>query len=80
MKKSTFRIVKSIGIVLFLVLFGALIYFLTKPQADAQKVIALSPETNPEDFEIIAGTTSQRTRIGFDYQKNAEDGTLDTQI
>lgn len=71
MKKSTYRIVKSIGIVLFLILFGVFVFLLTKPQTTEANQIALSPEVDSEDLETFPGIASENKRIGFDYlQKN----------
>jgi len=69
MKKSTYRVVKSIGLFLFLLLFGVVIYLLTKSQFVDQKAVAFSSEPSPQDFEVKPDEGSQQRRLGFDYQR-----------
>jgi hypothetical protein len=70
MKKSTSRIVKSLGIFLFLMLFGVFIFVLTRNQSAERKEIAQSGDPssvdeldNPMEYEPI----------GFTYQGPIED-------
>jgi len=77
MKKSTYRIVKSIGIVLFFILFGVFVFLLIKPQKSETNLVAFSPDVDSEDLEIITGTASEDKRIGFDYLKNTEEENQD---
>lgn len=72
MKKSTYRIVKSIGMVLFLILFGVFVFLLIKPQKNETDQVAFSPEVDSEDLEIFPGTGSENKQIGFDYLQNTE--------
>ena len=71
MKKSTFRIIKSIGIGLFLLFFGVFIYFLINVQGAEQNQMVSSPESGSQKAETLIGTSSQSRAIGFDYQKTS---------
>lgn len=79
MKKSTYRIFKSIGIFLFLLLFGVFIFALSKPQNVEQKELAISPDPDSQEFDVVAANNFQKKPIGFDYQKKIEEGSPDTQ-
>lgn len=73
MNKSTYRIVKSVGLVVFLVLFGVLIYILTKSQKAEQRIVKLIPYPNSVDPEMKIEENSYRSKIGFDYQGESND-------
>lgn len=68
MKKSTFRIVKSIGMFLFLLLFGVLIYALTKTATNEHSELTSSPTSGPQDFAELLNASSENKPIGFEYQ------------
>lgn len=68
MKKSTFRIIKLIGMFLFLLLFGVFIYALTKTEASEHSELAFSPGCSPQDFDGLLNASSENRPIGFEYQ------------
>jgi len=72
MKKSTFRIVKSLGMFLFLLLFGVFIYALTRTVSNEHNESASSPLTGPQDFDALHNAPSENWPIGFEYQKISE--------
>ncbi len=69
MKKSTFRIIKSIGIFLFFVFFGVFIFLLTKPQAAREGEIVSSTDSYDQDSYMSVETSSDNKPIGFEYQR-----------
>lgn len=69
MKKSTYRIIKSIGIGLFLLFFGVFIYFLISPLGAEQNQMGSS--SGSQDPEVLTGNTSPTRSVGFDYQKTS---------
>jgi hypothetical protein len=68
MTKSTFRIVKSIGMFLFLLLFGVFIYAMTKAEANEHNELVFSPGSSQQDFDGILSASSENKPIGFEYQ------------
>jgi hypothetical protein len=74
MKKSTYRILKSLGIFLFLILFGVFIYILTRNQNSERKEIVTS--VDPGSSNELDKPTEHRP-IGFNYQKTIEAGSPD---
>ncbi len=68
MKKSTFRIVRSIGMFLFLLLFGIFIYVLSKAENQEHNDIAFSPRSEPQDFDELLNSHLENRQIGFEYQ------------
>lgn len=73
MNKSTYRVVKSIGLILFLVLFGVFIYVMAKSQKAEQRMVKLIPRPSSGDPEIKIEENSQRQKIGFDYQQKSNE-------
>lgn len=73
MNKSTYRIVKALGLVLFLVLLGVFVYILTKSQKVEERIVKLIPQPNSADPEIKIEENSHRSKIGFDYQGESND-------
>lgn len=69
MKKSTYRIVKSIGMVLFLLLFGIFIYAITRTETIERNELAVSPGSDPQDLDALLNTPTENKPIGFEYQK-----------
>ncbi len=69
MKKSTYRILKSLGIFLFLILFGVFIYILTRNQNPERKEMASSVDPGSSD-EL--DKQMEHRPIGFNYQKTIE--------
>lgn len=67
MKKSTYRIIKSIGMFLFLLLFGIFIYAITRTEKIERDEFTVAPESDPKDLEILLARTDNRP-IGFRYQ------------
>jgi hypothetical protein len=76
MKKSTYRILKSLGIFLFLILFGVFIYILTRNQNPERKEMAISVDPGP--FNELDNQLEHRP-IGFNYHKMIEDASPDGQ-
>lgn len=73
MNKSTYRVVKSIGLVLFLVLFGVFIYVVAKSQKIEQREVKLTPRPNSMNPETKIEENSRRQKIGFDYQQKSNE-------
>jgi hypothetical protein len=69
MKKSTYRMLKSIAIFLFLILFGVFIYILTRNQNLGGKEMAISVDPGSSDD---LDKKMEHTPIGFIYQKTIE--------
>jgi Ca2+/Na+ antiporter len=61
MRKSTFRIVKSIGMFLFLILFGVFVYAMTRTENTERTDLAYSPEAEPQDSKT-SGPAGIRTQ------------------
>lgn len=76
MKKSRYRIIKSIGIGLFLLFFGVFIYFLISPQGAEQTQMVSSPGS--QEPEVLTGNASPTIPVGFDYQKTSNSENSDT--
>jgi hypothetical protein len=72
MNKSTFRIIKSIGLFLFLLLFGVFIYAITKPENSEHNEFAFLPESGPQDLDVLLNASSENKPIGFDYRNISE--------
>jgi hypothetical protein len=72
MRKSTFRIVKSIGMFLFLILFGVFIYAIVRTETSERNELASSPEIVPQDFDTLLDASSENKPIGFEYQNISE--------
>ncbi len=72
MKKSTFRIIQSIGMFLFLLLFGFFIYALTRTPSNQHSELASSRLAGPQDFNALLKASSENKPIGFEYQKISE--------
>ncbi|PZR18284.1 MAG: hypothetical protein DI539_16295 [Flavobacterium psychrophilum] len=72
MKKSTFRIMKSIGMFLFLILFGVFIYAITRTDKIECNELAVSPESDPQDLDVLLDTQVAIRPIGFEYQRITE--------
>jgi hypothetical protein len=79
MKKSTFRIVKSIGMFLFLLLFGIFIYAITRTENIERNELAVSPESEPQDLDLLLNTPSETKPIGFEYQRISGTETQESQ-
>jgi hypothetical protein len=69
MKKSTYRIVKSIGMFLFLILFGVFIYAITRTDNIERNELAVSPESEPQDLDVLLNIQADNRPIGFEYQR-----------
>ena len=69
MKKSTFRIIKSIGMFLFLILFGVFIYAIIRTDNIERNELAVSPESEPHDLDVLLSTLADNRPIGFEYQR-----------
>jgi hypothetical protein len=72
MKKSTFRIIKSIGMFLFLLLFGVFIYAIAKTDTIERNELAVSPESEPQDLDVLLKRPADDRPIGFEYQRITE--------
>ena len=72
MKKSTFRIIKSIGMFLFLILFGVFIYAITRTDNIEGNELAVSSESDPQDLDVLLNTPADDRPIGFEYQRITE--------
>jgi hypothetical protein len=79
MKTPTFRILKAIGLITFIILFRVFIFVLSKPQNIEQKELAISADPDSQDCDVVAADNSQKRPIGFEYQKKVEDGGRDSQ-
>lgn len=69
MKKSTFRIIKSIGIFLFLIVFGVFIFLLIKSESVREGEIVSSTDSYAQDSDTGVETSSDNKPIGFEYQR-----------
>ncbi|CAN5141280.1 hypothetical protein BH09BAC3_BH09BAC3_24650 [soil metagenome] len=72
MEKSTFRIIKSIGMFLFLLLFGVFIYAITRTENSEWNELTLIPESDPQDLDGLHNPPSENKPIGFDYKRISE--------
>lgn len=73
MKKSTFRIIKSIGMFLFLLLFGIFIYAIARTENIERNELAVSPESEPQDLDALLTPPVENKPIGFEYQRVTEE-------
>lgn len=73
MKELTFRIIKSIGMFLFLILFGVFVYAITRTQNTERTDLAYSPESGSQDLDTLLSPSSENKPIGFEYQKMTEE-------
>ncbi len=75
MKKSTYRIIKSIGMFLFLLLFGVFIYAITRTESMEHSELTVSPGSDPHDLDVLLNTPTENKPIGFEYQKITDQST-----
>lgn len=72
MKKSTYRIIKSIGMFLFLLLFGIFIYAIIRTEKIERDELATLSESDTQDVDILLVAPKENKPIGFEYQKITE--------
>ncbi len=73
MKQSTYRFIKSIGIFLFLLLFGAFIFLVHKVRNAELLEATITPDSQNQDFLIPS--SSQNRPMGFRYGNETENET-----
>ena len=64
---------------LFLILFGVFIYAITRTDSIERNELAISPESEPQDLDVLLNTPSESKPIGFEYQRISGTETQESQ-
>lgn len=57
---------------LFLILFGIFIYAITRTENIERNELTVSPESDPQDLDVLLNTPADNRPIGFEYQRITE--------